>query len=362
MAAPTKDFYDILGVSHDASAEDIKKAFHAKARTMHPDVSKDPDAEERFKEVTEAYETLSDPGKRARYDAVRTGGFTVDDPYRSARSDSPYGAGQSPYTWAGWGASYRSRTSSQADAHRAAGRTAPYSVEPGATRRVTINLTAEEAKKGCAKNVTYQHLETCSACQGRGTITGREPLVCPNCGGSGQVHANMAGLFSTAVRCPVCNGSGKVLTDICPHCQGSGTTSARTSTRVEVEAGTHDGSQIRFAGRGDAGRCGGATGDLEVHFSVPSEQLTQRQKILCFVIGLLIAVIVCILIFRTIVNVLAFLALPLFFIFLFVSPVLFRRRGGSFWQRVLRYIGWGLVVGLFVFILLSPLISCVGVF
>lgn len=359
VATPTnKDYYDILGVSKDASAEDIKKAFRTKARTMHPDVSKEPNAEERFKEVSEAYETLSDPDKRARYDAVREGGFTTDSPFRNAGgSGSPYGSPQDPFGWASWGYPFGGGYSSP----RGTSSATPYVVEPGATRRISMTLTADEARRGCQKSISYQRQEACSACHGRGTAPGASVHTCPTCRGTGTVEASVGGLFSTSMRCPSCSGSGKVIKEPCFACSGTGTTATRTVTRVNVAAGTHDGSSMRVPGMGDAGRCGGASGDLQVDFEVPSEHLTQNQEVGFTALGVAVSIVLCTLFAGTVMRIFAFLALPLFFVFFFVSPSWFRKKGGSFCQRALRRFGYGCVMGLFIFILFSPLMTCMTI-
>lgn len=369
MATTTnKDYYDILGVAKDASTEDIKKAFRAKARTMHPDVSKAPDAEERFKEVTEAYETLSDPDKRARYDAVRSGGFTTENPFRPSgtSSGSPYGAPfggpQDPFGWASWGFPFGGAYTGRRSSGRPTGEAVPYVVESGATRRIALRLSAEEAKKGCAKNVSYQHLEACTQCRGKGTVASSEVVACPACGGVGHVEASMGGLFATAMKCPACGGSGKVIRNPCPSCHGTGTSSVRTTTRVEVPAGSHDGGGVRIPGMGDAGRCGGPSGDLQVDFEVPSEHLTQGQEIGFTAAGVVCAMALCSVFASTVLRIFAFLALPLFFVFFFVSPSVFKKKGGSFWQRAARRFGYGLVLGLFVFIVFSPAMTCMRLF
>ena len=357
--ATTKDFYEILGVSKDATTDDIKKAFRKKAATMHPDVNKAPDAEERFKEVSEAYETLSDPDKRARYDAVRSGGFTTDSPFRGAGSTgSPYGNPSDPFGWAswGWGGPFGGGYASSSGSSSRAG--AAYVVEPGATRRISMSLTAEEAKKGCTKTVSFERLEACPSCSGRGCAEGSSPSACPTCHGSGQAEVNVGGLFATAMRCPTCQGSGKVVRDACPSCSGSGTRRVRATARVEVPAATHDGQSMRIAGQGDAGRCGGASGDLQVDFEVPSEHLTHEQELGFTAAGVLAAVLVGVFLYDTVMRVFTFLALPLFFVFFFVSPSIFRAKGGSFWQRAGRRFGYGFLMGLFVFIVFSPLVSC----
>ena len=282
MANTNKDFYEILGVPKDATSDDIKKAFRKKAATMHPDVNKAPDAEERFKEVSEAYETLSDPDKRARYDAVRAGGFTTQNPYAgrggTGQGGSPFGG--MPFDpfgpfWGGAGSPWGSAT---VGGQRRSGGTAPYSCEPGAPRRVTLTLTADEARHGAAKTISFERFEPCSACSGRGTSSSDGVITCPMCHGRGSVQARMQtfmGDLSQTMRCPECNGSGKVIKDPCPSCSGTGARLSRATVSVSVPAGSHDGTVLRVKGAGDAGRCGGARGDLEAELSVPSEHRHQ---------------------------------------------------------------------------------------
>lgn len=357
---PNKDFYEILGVSKDASTDDIKKAFRTKARTMHPDISKEPDAEERFKEVSEAYETLSDPDKRARYDAVRAGGFTTDSPYRSGHGSAPYGSPQDPFGWASWGSPFGG-WATQGSGRYGASNTVPYKSEQGATRRIVMQLTAEEAKKGCSKSVSYQHQERCAACHGTGAGDASSIQTCPTCQGTGEAQVNMAGLFNAAMRCPSCDGSGKVIKDPCSACRGTGREQRRTTERVTIPAGSHDGGSIRVPGMGDAGRCGGASGDLEVGFEVPSEHLTHEQEMGFTIAGVVCSAFVCTLFAGTIMRLFAFLSVPLFFVFLFAFPSFSAKKGGSFWQRAARRFGVGLVLGVFVFILFMPAMSCTGI-
>lgn len=364
MANTNKDFYEILGVPKDATSDDIKKAFRKKAATMHPDVNKAPDAEERFKEVSEAYETLSDPDKRARYDAVRAGGFTTQNPYAgrggTGQGGSPFGG--MPFDpfgpfWGGAGSPWGSAT---VGGRRRSGGTAPYSCEPGAPRRVTLTLTADEARHGAAKTISFERFEPCSACSGRGTSSSDGVITCPMCHGRGSVQARMQtfmGDLSQTMRCPECNGSGKVIKDPCPSCSGTGARLSRATVSVSVPAGSHDGTVLRVKGAGDAGRCGGARGDLEAELSVPSEHLTSSQEFGFTVAGVVLALLACTLFAGTIMRLLTFLALPLFFVF-FMFPMGGRKKGGSFWNRAARRIGFGLLIGFFIFIVFMPFMSC----
>ena len=349
MSEPNKDFYDILGVSKDASAEDIKKAFRSKAATLHPDVNKAADAEERFKEVSEAYETLSDPNKRARYDAIRSGGFTTENPYRRSGGGTTYTS--DPFAgWDFWGYpfSQTTRTSSTRSSKPA------YVVEQGATRKITLQLSAQEARNGCTKRVSYQKLVSCSACSGRGTSSTSNISTCPVCGGTGQMQANIGGLFMTSMRCSACEGSGKVLSDPCPTCHGVGTRSSQTTEVVEIPPRSHDGGSVRIPGAGDAGRCGGASGDLVVEFVVASEHLTHNQEIGFTILGFFLALLVCFTFRNTFIQILPFLALPLFFVFFFGSPFSANSDKGSFAQRAGRRILRGALIGMFVFVISLP--------
>ena len=362
-ATANKDYYDILGVPKDASADDIKKAFRTKARTMHPDVSKEPDAEAKFKEVSEAYETLSDPDKRARYDAVRSSPFSTQNPYaqgpatssggRTYTGDpfSPFGwpFGGSPYTSSYYG-SGRPRSSS----------TAPFTPEPGLTRRISLELTADEAKSGCTKTVVYERFEHCQRCSGTGSSTPGGASTCPTCHGNGRINARLVtfmGDVHQEMRCPECNGSGKVITDICPECSGSGTRLHRTTVSIKIPPASHDGNVLRVKGQGDAGRCGGPTSDLIADLTVPSEHLTQSQEFWFTVLGIVLSIVICSVFANTVLRLVSFFALPLVFVFL-MFPMGGRNKGGSFWNRAARRVGVGMLIGLFLFIMFLPLVSC----
>ena len=364
--ADSKDFYDILGVAKDASTDDIKKAFRKKAATMHPDVNKAPDAEERFKELSEAYETLSDPGKRQRYDAIRAGGFTTQNPYAGSSGGSG-STGGSPFggmPFDPFGPFWGPFAGSAASAGRRRSGTAPYSVEPGASRRIAMTLSAEEARHGTSKKISFERFEACPKCSGRGTPSSDGVVTCPTCRGRGQVEARIQtfmGDMQQTMRCPECNGSGKVIKDLCPECSGSGTRLRPSVLTVQIPAGSHDGGVLRVKDAGDAGRCGGPRGDLEVELTVPSEHLTSSQEFGFTALGVILAIVVCTMFAGTVLRLLSFLALPLFFVF-FMFPMGGRKKGGSFWNRAARRVGFGLIIGLFVFILLMPLMSCSRLF
>ena len=356
-----KDYYEILGVSKDASVDEIKKAFRTKARTMHPDVCKEPGAEERFKELSEAYETLSDPDKKSRYDAVRAGGFTTQNPYASSAGGtgaSWSGAGYNPFNgWASWGSS--PFTGAYANTGRTSAEGTPYVRKQGATRSIQLELTREEAHKGCVKKVSYSHLESCPDCIGRGYAKGSEPAVCPVCKGTGQLQMDMMGLFMTDVHCTACGGSGRLIKDPCRTCGGTGTRQSRSTVEVNVPAGSHDGEELRVPGAGDAGRCGGATGDLRATLVVPSEHLTQAQEMLFSVAGAACALILGFVFYQAFIALLRIVMLPLFFVAFFCLPSVFRAgQGGSFARRAARKFLSGFLIGIFLFVIFVLPTSC----
>lgn len=355
-----KDYYEILGVSKDASVDDIKKAFRTKARTMHPDVCKEPGAEERFKELSEAYETLSDPDKKSRYDAVRAGGFTTQNPYASSSGAAGAGWAGGAYNpfggWASWGSGPFGGYGSTS--RPGAGQGAPYVRRQGATRSIQLELSREEAHKGCCKKVSYAHLESCPDCLGRGYPQGSEPAVCSVCHGSGQVSVDM-GLFVTNMACQACSGAGRVIKDACRTCGGTGTRQSRSTVEVNVPAGSHDGDELRVPGAGDAGRCGGASGDLKADLVVPSEHLTQTQEALFTALGVVSAVVICTLFSGLIAALLQILIFPLCFVAFFAFPSAFRTStGGSFAKRAGKKFLSGFLMGLVVFVIFILPQSC----
>lgn len=242
-----RDFYDALGVSRKASAEEIKKAYRKLARTYHPD--RNPDdakAEDRFKEIQEAYDTLSDPEKRRQYDA---GGMFAG-----------FGGGRGAPGPGNFAADIGDIFSSFIR-----GRGGPPQPESARGRdlETEVRLSFEQAMEGTELSVTVPKLATCKTCSGTGAKPGTAPIVCPRCGGRG-IDSESQGFFSISQPCPRCGGAGQVIEDPCPTCGGSGLTQQRKRYRVRIPAGVHDGSRIRVAGKGEDGPRGGAPGDLYV--------------------------------------------------------------------------------------------------
>ncbi|MGI6755530.1 MAG: DnaJ domain-containing protein [Atopobiaceae bacterium] len=282
-----KDYYAILGVDKSASADEIRRAFQQKARKLHPDVNKAPDAEEKFKEISEAYAVLSDADKRKRYDAMRSGA-----PFQSSPSSYGYGGygtygsgqspfgGQDPFGFGGFpfGGGFRTTTRQSRS----------YNPRVGKDVAFTLDLTEDEAKRGTRRGVTYQRYAPCDVCHGQGSVTHGRPVTCPTCGGRGRMQVDLSGIFGFGVfevECPECEGSGQVVEDPCTSCGGSGRVLTASEVVVEVPANSHDGDEIRIKDMGNAGTNGKESGDFVCRVGVASERITQRQAIGLEIIG-----------------------------------------------------------------------------
>lgn len=267
MSATKRDYYEVLGVSRNASQDEIKRAFRRLARQYHPDVNKSPDAEERFKEINEAYEVLSDPEKRAAYD--RFGHAATQGAGFGGFSDfGDFGGFSSIFEdlFGGFGM----RTS--------AARQAPVR---GADLRVDVRLTFEEAVFGCVKEVEVPRTETCPRCNGTGAEPGTSPIRCPQCNGLGEIQRRQQnpffGTIVTRTTCPRCEGTGEVVTTPCTECHGNKRVRRLRRIEVEIPPGVDDGTQIRLAGEGEAGLRGGPPGNLYVVLSVAPHPIFKRR-------------------------------------------------------------------------------------
>ncbi len=265
-----KDYYAILGVDHDATEEQIRKAFQQKARKLHPDINKEPDAEERFKEVSEAYAVLSDEQKRARYDAMRSGNPFAGAP--SAGAPGPGGYAGDPFSGFPFGGAWStgpSRASAPA-----------YNPEEGADIVVEVELSADDVKHGVRKGVKYRRFEPCGRCHGSGSVSSEHAHACPSCNGTGSIGVDMSFLFGAGVFqmvCPECGGTGRVVADPCPDCGGSGRKQVTSEAVIDFPAGIHDGETVRIPGMGHAGTNGGTSGDLVGRARVEAEWLAPKQ-------------------------------------------------------------------------------------
>jgi len=262
-----EDLYTVLGVSKGASEEEIKKAHRKLARKYHPDRNPDdPKAEERFKEIQGAYDTLSDPEKRREYDSGG-GMFGGGGP-----GGGPFGPGGGP---AGFGSGDLSDLFSNIFSRGGGGGRAQPQGVPGRDLETEISLSFDQAVNGAQVNVTVPKAERCPTCQGSGAKPGTAPVTCPRCEGRG-IDAQSQGFFSISQPCPQCGGAGQVIEDPCPTCQGSGLTQQTKRYRVNIPAGVKNGARIRLAGKGEAGQRGGPPGDLFVVTRVAASPVFKR--------------------------------------------------------------------------------------
>lgn len=296
-----KDYYSILGVQKDASSDEIRKAFQQKARKLHPDVNKAPDAEERFKEVSEAYAVLSDPDKRKRYDAMRSGspfaGYGSPSNPQGGYSDPFGGFGGNPFGWGPFGASSSRRSRA-------------YRPRAGADVVYELTVDAATASKGTRRGVTYQRYASCEVCHGTGSVQSEHSETCPTCGGRGSITVD-TGLFGVMMMtCPECEGTGKVVADPCHACGGSGRVLTASEVVVDIPAGSHDGDEVRVSGMGNAGTNGSSTGDFVCRVCVPEERLTRSQANGFNFIGFAVPFVVLGLLTSTISSLLFMIVVP----------------------------------------------------
>ncbi len=250
------DYYEILGVEKNATEDEIKKAFRQKARTLHPDVNKAPDAEEKFKELGKAYETLSDANKREVYDrygedGLKNAGFSSSGPF-------DYGFGDINNIFSQFFGDFDFGGGS---------RNNPDAPRRGSDLRVDIQLEFEEAVFGIEKEVKIKHLEPCEECAGSGLNKDAKDVTCKVCGGSGQVRQTMRtplGAFTTVGTCSNCHGTGKNPSALCKKCKGLGLVEKEKTIKVKIPKGVDNGSKIRIAQEGDMGVNGGPIGDLYI--------------------------------------------------------------------------------------------------
>ena len=349
--ANDKDYYEILGVSPDASQKEIQKAFQNKARKLHPDVSDDPDAEEKFKEVSEAYAVLSDEEKRAQYDALRS------NPYASAGGNSAYGGyDQGGYYTGGWGFPFGYGYSTGTAQRRAA---RSYHPEAGSDVVVEVDLNRDQSAKGARRAVKYTRYEPCGRCNGSGSVSSETTHACPVCGGSGSIDVDLSFLFGPGAMghqtCSACGGSGRVVADPCPDCDGSGRVQVTAEAVVEFPENTHDGDEVRIKGRGNAGTNGAEAGDLVGRARVESERLEGRAHSGFSLIGFVLPYLVLSTLFG------AYAGLYIICLVLLVMGVVMvlsdkvTTRSSTWWKRGFKQLGScaldGLIFAIFVFMI-----------
>src|SRR3954447_19334907 len=264
MAATDRDYYELLGVPRDADEATIKKSFRRLARELHPDVSDHPEAEVRFREITEAYEVLSSSERRALYDryghsGLRSGGFAptnfdlnnLGDLFATFFGEDIFGGGT-----------------------RGGGRAR------GADLGAQVEIELVEAAQGATVAVPFDVAVTRETCKGDGVEPGTEPVTCTRCDGSGRLHQVSRSIFGEFVRtqaCPQCGGRGGIIEHPCKSCDGAGRTIEQRELNVDIPAGIHDGQRIRLSGEGHAGALGGSAGDMYVQVQVREDPRFVRQ-------------------------------------------------------------------------------------
>ena len=260
-----RDYYEVLGVTRTATEVEIKSAYRKLAMTYHPDRNpNNPDAEEKFKELTEAYAILADSEKRSLYDRFGHAGV----------SSSGGPAGFDPSVFQDFGDIF-GEFFGFGDLFGGGGRRRSRA-QRGADLREDLNLEFDEAVFGTEKQVKVRRHETCDSCRGSGAAPGKAPVACSSCNGRGQVRYQQ-GFFSIARTCPTCQGGGLVITDPCPKCKAHGTVVRDRVVEAKVPAGVEDGTRIRFAGFGEAGAFGGPAGDLYIVLHVKEHPFFERE-------------------------------------------------------------------------------------
>lgn len=260
-----RDYYDILGVPRGATDDEVKKAFRRLAQQWHPDVNREPGADERFKEINEAYQVLSDPERRRQYDTFGRAGVGGS----GAEGYGPFGG------FSGFGDIF--------DAFFGGAQAGTRRGRPpaGADLRYDLRLTFEESIRGTEKEISFSALGRCDACEGSGAAPGTTPVGCTACGGSGevrQVRQTMLGQMVNVTTCPTCRGLGRTIATPCTACRGEGRAERRRTLRVTIPAGIDDDHQIRLSGEGETGPRGGVPGNLYVVVHVEAHPQLRREE------------------------------------------------------------------------------------
>lgn len=273
--ADKRDYYEVLGVDKSASADDIKKAYRKLAKQYHPDLHPDDKvAEEKFKEINEAYEILSDEDKKAKYDRF---GFAGVDPSYGAGGAGGAGFGGFGDMDFDLGDIFSSFFGGGFGGQRSANPNAP---RRGSDIQSGVTISFEEAAKGCRRTVDVPRIEVCDVCSGSGAAKGSSPQTCPDCGGRGQVSTQQRtpfGVISSSKACSRCGGKGTIIANPCPKCKGNGRIRRSVKIEVNIPAGIDDGQIFNVRGQGNKGVNGGPAGDLRVGVNVRPHPFFERD-------------------------------------------------------------------------------------
>lgn len=274
MAETKRDYYEVLGVSKDASEDEIKKAYRKKAKEFHPDLNPgNKEAEAKFKEANEAYEVLSDSDKKAKYD--RFGHAGVDPNYGAGQGGfGGFGGGMdfdlgdifSSFFGGGFGGSQRSAN--------------PNAPQRGSDIQTNITLSFEEAAKGCSRTIEFPRIEVCDECSGTGAAKGTTTQTCPDCQGRGMVNTQQRtpfGVISSSKPCRRCSGKGTIITTPCQKCKGNGRIRRTVKENIDIPAGIDDRQVVNVRGQGNRGINGGPSGDLRVGVNVRPHPFFERD-------------------------------------------------------------------------------------
>ena len=272
------EYYDRLGVSKDASQDEIKRAYRKMSKKYHPDINKEPGAEEKYKEVQEAYETLSDDQKRAAYDQYgpdgANAGFGGQGGFGGFDGGAGFGGFEDIFSSFFGGGAARN----------------PNAPRQGDDLQYRVNLSFEEAVFGAEKEVHYNREATCKTCSGSGAKPGTSPVTCGRCHGQGVINVDTQtplGVMRRQVTCDVCHGTGQEIKDPCQTCHGTGHEKQSHKVSVKIPAGVETGHQIRLAGQGEAGFNGGPYGDLFVIINVnPSDKFTRDGSTIYYTLNI----------------------------------------------------------------------------